>query len=96
MTDIPLIVIVGPTASGKTTLAVELSETLGGEVVSADSAQVRQGMRIGTAAEIHMVSRQMTLNKGMKRIRDLRPRGCIYERRMYGSTDHRIIARDVS
>ena len=46
MTDIPLIVIVGPTASGKTTLAVELSETLGGEVVSADSAQVRQGMRI--------------------------------------------------
>ena len=49
MTDIPLIVIVGPTASGKTTLAVELSETLGGEVVSADSAQVRQGMRIGTA-----------------------------------------------
>ena len=43
------ICIVGPTASGKTALAVSLAETLGGEVVSCDSMQVYRGMDIGTA-----------------------------------------------
>ena len=44
-----ILAIVGPTASGKTRLAVELALALGGEVVSADSMQVYRGMDIGTA-----------------------------------------------
>ena len=44
-----VIVIAGPTASGKTALAVALARELGGEVVSADSMQVYRGMDIGTA-----------------------------------------------
>ena len=46
---IPVIVVVGPTASGKTALAVELALRFGGEVISADSMQVYQGMDIATA-----------------------------------------------
>ena len=49
MKKIPLIVIAGPTASGKTALAVELAENLGGEIVSADSMQIYKYMDIGTA-----------------------------------------------
>lgn len=44
-----VIAVVGPTASGKTSLAVKLAQTLGGEVISADSMQVYEGMDIGTA-----------------------------------------------
>ena len=44
-----LIVIAGPTASGKTDLAVELALRINGEVISADSMQVYRGMDIGTA-----------------------------------------------
>ena len=44
-----ILVICGPTASGKTALAVELALRLDGEVVSADSMQVYRGMDIGTA-----------------------------------------------
>jgi tRNA dimethylallyltransferase len=43
-----LVVIVGPTASGKTKLALALAERVGGEVVSADSQQVYVGMDVGT------------------------------------------------
>lgn len=45
----PLLIIVGPTAVGKTALAVELALALGGEVISGDSTQVYRGMDIGTA-----------------------------------------------
>ncbi len=45
----PLIVIGGPTASGKSACAVELCRMIQGEVVSADSMQLYQGMDIGTA-----------------------------------------------
>lgn len=45
----PVLLIVGPTASGKTALAVELAGRLGGEVVSADSRQVYRFMDVGTA-----------------------------------------------
>lgn len=45
-----LIAVVGPTASGKTALAVELAHRLGGEVVSCDSMQLYRRMEIGTAA----------------------------------------------
>ena len=44
-----ILVIVGPTASGKTRLAVELAKEHNGEVVSADSMQIYRGMDIGTA-----------------------------------------------
>ena len=46
---IPLLCIVGPTASGKSCLAVELAQQMGGEVVSCDSMQVYRRMDIGTA-----------------------------------------------
>lgn len=45
----PLIVVAGATASGKTALAIELCRRFGGEVVSADSMQVYEELRIGTA-----------------------------------------------
>ncbi|HEY3449855.1 MAG TPA: tRNA (adenosine(37)-N6)-dimethylallyltransferase MiaA [Myxococcales bacterium] len=44
-----LVVIVGPTASGKTSLGIELAERLGGEIVSADSQQVFKELDLGTA-----------------------------------------------
>lgn len=44
-----LIAIVGPTASGKSSLAVRLAATLDGEVISCDSMQIYRGMDIGTA-----------------------------------------------
>jgi len=44
-----LIVILGPTASGKSELAIKLAKKLKGEIVSADSRQVYKGMDIGTA-----------------------------------------------
>ena len=42
--------VVGPTASGKTKMAVALAQRFGGEVVSVDSMQIYRGMTIGTAA----------------------------------------------
>lgn len=45
----PVIVIVGPTASGKTLLSVELAKQINGEIISADSMQVYRFMDIGTA-----------------------------------------------
>lgn len=44
-----ILVITGPTATGKTALSVELAKKLGGEIVSADSMQIYRGMDIGTA-----------------------------------------------
>ena len=46
---IQLITVCGPTASGKTALAVGLAKHLGGEVISADSMQIYRGLDIGTA-----------------------------------------------
>jgi len=48
-----LIAIIGPTASGKTTLAAHLAYTIGGEVISADSRQVYRGMTIGTGKDLN-------------------------------------------
>ncbi|UXR77471.1 MULTISPECIES: tRNA (adenosine(37)-N6)-dimethylallyltransferase MiaA [unclassified Staphylococcus] len=44
-----VVVIVGPTASGKTALSIELAKAIDGEVISGDSMQVYKGMDIGTA-----------------------------------------------
>ena len=46
---IPLIAVIGPTASGKTGLAVEIAKKFGGEVVSADSMQIYSELTVGTA-----------------------------------------------
>ena len=46
---IPLLVVIGPTASGKSALALRLAEELNGEILSGDSMQVYRGMDIGTA-----------------------------------------------
>ena len=48
----PLIVILGPTASGKTHLAVQLADIIDGEIISADSRQVYRGMDIGTGKDL--------------------------------------------
>ena len=49
MTKIPLIVVAGPTASGKTSLAIDIVKELDGEIVCADSMQKYKYMDIGTA-----------------------------------------------
>ena len=49
MKKIPLIVVCGPTASGKTGIAVELAKRYNGEVVSADSMQIYKNLSIATA-----------------------------------------------
>ena len=46
---IPVIVITGPTASGKSALALSLAERFDGEIINADSMQVYRHMDIGTA-----------------------------------------------
>jgi len=51
--DKPLIVIAGPTASGKTSLAIRLAEEFAGEIVSCDSVAVYREMEIGTAKPSH-------------------------------------------
>ncbi len=45
----PLIVVIGPTASGKTNFAVELANEISGEIINADSRQLFRHMQIGTA-----------------------------------------------
>ena len=47
-----LISIIGPTACGKTSLAVEVARAMGGEILSADSRQVYRGMDIGTGKDL--------------------------------------------
>jgi tRNA dimethylallyltransferase len=47
--SLPLIVIVGPTASGKTGLSIKLAKEFNGEIISADSRAIYRGLDIGTA-----------------------------------------------
>lgn len=46
---LPVIAIMGPTASGKTALSIELAKAISGEIISVDSALIYRGMNIGTA-----------------------------------------------
>ena len=48
-----LLVVLGPTATGKTQLAVQLAEKQSGEIISADSRQVYRGMDIGTGKDLY-------------------------------------------
>ena len=50
-----IIVICGPTATGKTALSVALAKLLDGEVVSADSMQIYKGLRVGTAQALSLI-----------------------------------------
>ena len=50
---IPLVAIVGPTASGKSSLGAWLARKFGGEVLACDSTQVYRGFDIGTAKPTH-------------------------------------------
>ena len=49
MSTLPIVAVVGATASGKSDLALDLAERLGGEIVNTDAMQVYRGMDIGTA-----------------------------------------------
>lgn len=49
MINLPLLCVMGPTAAGKTAFAIELAESLGGELISVDSALVYRGLAIGAA-----------------------------------------------
>ncbi len=46
------VIIIGPTASGKTTLAIQLASLIRGEIISADSRQIYRGMDIGTGKDL--------------------------------------------
>ncbi len=52
MSTYNLITILGPTATGKTTVATHLACAIGGEIISADSRQIYRGMDIGTGKDI--------------------------------------------
>ncbi len=52
MTKTNLVVILGPTASGKTTRAVDVAKHFNGEIISADSRQIYRGMDIGTGKDL--------------------------------------------
>ncbi len=53
MMDGRVLVITGPTATGKTARAVQCAAALGGEIVSADSRQIYRGMDLGTGKDLH-------------------------------------------
>lgn len=52
MNTIPTLIICGPTASGKTSLAVSAARSLNGEIISADSRQIYRGMDLGTGKDL--------------------------------------------
>ena len=52
MPALPLVVITGPTASGKTRRAVDVARALDAEIISADSRQVYTGMDLGTGKDL--------------------------------------------
>ena len=57
---IPVIAIAGPTASGKSSLAMQLCKDLDGELISCDSMQIYKGMDIGTAKPTHQAMTEVT------------------------------------
>lgn len=65
-----LLIICGPTATGKTAFGVELAKKYGGEIISADSRQVYTGMDIGTGKDLPVNSKFQTPNS--KQIQNLK------------------------
>jgi tRNA dimethylallyltransferase len=68
--------ILGPTASGKTSLAVSVAHQIGAEIMSADSRQVYAGMDIGTGKDLHEYSIDNTVVK--YHLIDIVPAGYAY------------------
>lgn len=62
--DLPLIGIVGPTASGKTAVAIEIAKRVNGEIICADSRTIYRGMDIGTAKP-DAIERQTAIHWGL-------------------------------
>ena len=68
------VMIVGPTACGKTSLAVKLSEKYGGEIISADSRQVYKGLDLGSGKDLgeygyieyHLIDVASPMGKGVE------------------------------
>jgi tRNA dimethylallyltransferase len=62
-----IIIITGPTGSGKTELAVKLAKKFNGEIIGADSRQIYRGMKIGTAAPCEIKNKKdFCLHKGVR------------------------------
>lgn len=83
----PLVVIAGPTASGKSALAVELCRRLNGEVVSADSMQVYEQLHIGTARPD-----ETEMGGIPHHLMGFLPLGASYSVAKYAEDAHRVIA----
>lgn len=87
-----LITILGPTASGKTTLAAHLAARLQGEIISADSRQVYRGMDIGTGkdlADYHVVTEEGRVVDVPYHLIDIRDAGEKYNLFQYQEDFHR-------
>lgn len=84
------ILLMGPTASGKTDLAIELHERLGAELISVDSAMVYRGMDIGTAKPS-----AAELARAPHRLIDIRDPGEPYSAAQFRD-DARVEMRDIS
>ena len=56
-----IIVITGPTATGKTSMAVKLANNINGEIISADSRQIYKGMDLGTGKDLFEYSIRLFL-----------------------------------
>ena len=65
-----VVVIVGPTASGKTKLSIELAKKIDGEIISSDSMQIYKEMDIGTA-KVTLATWTCSTSRGWKREFDL-------------------------
>lgn len=85
-----LVVILGPTASGKTRLAVQVAHQLGGEIISADSRQVYRGMDIGTGKDLseYVVDGQQVPHH----LIDIVDAGDDYNLHRYQQDFHRVVA----
>ena len=84
-----LIVVVGPTASGKTDLAVRLAERIGGEIVTADSVQVYRRFDVGAVVSYTAGRVRATLDVGL--VYALRRGADAYALRPYAGAIRRII-----
>ena len=85
-----MIIVGGATATGKSTLAIEIAKSIGGELISADSMQIYRGMDIGTAKEKNVAVNQLLIDvvepcepftvvdfraRAIEAIKDIRSRG---------------------
>ena len=90
-----LLAIVGPTAAGKSALAIEVARKLGGEVVNADSMQLYRGMDIGTAKPT--VEEQDGVRHHLLDVWDVRETASVAEyQRMARNTIEDLLSKDVT